>query len=80
MQWISIKDDKPKENELVWVYTEIYDCFDLAVFNILNGMDVWTGDRVCTWHSLNSSYGKPTHWMIPVPPNDENSADDALPY
>ncbi len=71
--WINVSDQMPPEGELVLVYSTAYLCHDLAVMTNMSGIIVWHGERVQTWHDLNSSYGKATHWQrLTLPQKGDN--------
>ena len=73
--WIDVNEGLPGPNQLVLATSTKYKAYDLVVYENISGVGIWIGDRLRSWHDIDESYGKQTHWMyLPLPPDDESTA------
>ena len=71
MEWISVEDRLPEENQSVWVYGgDSYESYGMA-FAIYSDGQFYDG-QVCTDKEFNSDV---THWM-PLPPAPTADKED----
>lgn len=75
-KWWDIKEKKPEELQVVWIYTELYDPKTQNMdTDIQLAYCIYREDH-CTWYAMRQKLimGKITHWMelsVPNPPNIE---------
>ena len=69
MNWISVKEKQPEEEEFVLVWL---DCDFISIGYVREGE--WCFQTEIVWFSVDANEGEVTHWMpLPAPPWDDQS-------